>query len=196
MAMRIIEKTKQQKSIIVEEIQERVILNAALSDKAHIYNLKATKINSMGRYDCTFTSATTKVVADAKIRKMPYTYQYIKNDGLFIEVSKYNYLIKKAEETQSIPFYINYVPINNEEGYCILMNLMDMEFKKKNIEIYIGRTANYEQRHIIDIEKTPTEKIYIEYKKIMDENKDFLNQLYLIYANNNYEMQNLITILS
>ena len=194
--MRIIEKTKQQKSIIVEEIQERVILNAALSDKAHIYNLKATKINSMGRYDCTFTSATTKVVADAKIRKMPYTYQYIKNDGLFIEVSKYNYLIKKAEETQSIPFYINYVPINNEEGYCILMNLMDMEFKKKNIEIYIGRTANYEQRHIIDIEKTPTEKIYIEYKKIMDENKDFLNQLYLIYANNNYEMQNLITILS
>jgi hypothetical protein len=195
MAMRTIEKTKQQKSIIVEELQERIILNAALSNKPHIYDLKTTRINSMERYDCTFTSAATKIVADAKIRKIPYTYQYIKNDGLFIEVSKYDNLIKLAEKMQALPYYINYIPLNEEEGYCILMNVMEMEFKKKNIEIYIGRTANYQQRHIIDIETTPSEKIYIEYKKVMEENKDFLNQLYLIYANNNYEMQNLLNIL-
>jgi hypothetical protein len=193
--MRTIEKTKQQKSIIVEELQERVILNAALNNKANILNLKTTRINSMERYDCTFTSAATKIVADAKIRKIPYTYQYIKNDGLFIEVSKYDNLIKLAEKMEALPYYINYVPVNEEEGYCILMNLMEMEFKKKNIEIYIGRTANYQKRHIIDIEQTPTEKIYIEYKKIMEENKDLLNQLYLVYANNNYEMQNLLNIL-
>jgi hypothetical protein len=193
--MRTIEKTKQQKSIIVEELQERVILNAALSDKANIFNLRTTRINSMERYDCTFTSATTKIVADAKIRKIPYTYQYIKNDGLFIEVSKYDNLIKLGEKMGAIPYYINYIPVNEEEGYCILMNVMELEFKKKNIEIYIGRTANYQQRHIIDIETTPTERIYIEYKKIMDENKDLLNQLYLVYANNNYEMQNLLNIL-
>jgi mevalonate kinase len=77
----------------------------------------------------------------------------------------------------------------------MLMNVMEMEFKKKNIEIYIGRTGSNQQRHIIDIEKTPIEKIYIEYKKIMEENKDLLNQLYLVYANNNYEMQNLLNIL-
>jgi hypothetical protein len=193
--MRTIEKTKQQKSIIVEELQERVILNAALNNKANILNLKTTRINSMERYDCTFTSAATKIVADAKIRKMPYTYQYIKNDGLFIETSKYDNLIKLGEKMEAIPYYINYIPVNEEEGYCILMNVMELEFKKKNIEIYIGRTANYQQRHIIDIETTPTEKIYIEYKKIMDENKDLLNQLYLVYANNNYEMQNLLNIL-
>jgi hypothetical protein len=193
--MRTIEKTKQQKSIIVEELQERIILNAALSDKANIFNLRTTRINSMERYDCTFTSATTKIVADAKIRKIPYTYQYIKNDGLFIEVSKYDNLIKLGEKMGAIPYYINYIPVNEEEGYCILMNVMELEFKKKNIEIYIGRTANYQQRHIIDIETTPTERIYIEYKKIMDENKDLLNQLYLVYANNNYEMQNLLNIL-
>lgn len=193
--MRTIEKTKQQKLIIVEELQERVILNAALNNKANILNLKTTRINSMERYDCTFTSAATKIVADAKIRKMPYTYQYIKNDGLFIETSKYDNLIKLAEKMEAIPYYINYVPVNEEEGYCILMNVMELEFKKKNIEIYIGRTANYQKRHIIDIEQTPTEKIYIEYKKIMEENKDLLNQLYLVYANNNYEMQNLLNIL-
>jgi len=193
--MRYIEKTKQQKSIIVEELQERLILNAALINKSNIYNLKTTSINSMVHYDCTFTSATTKIVADAKIRKIPYTYEYMKNKGLFIETYKYDNLIKLGNKMQSIPFYINYIPINEESGYCILMNVMEMVFKKKNIEIYIGRTAKHEQRHIIDIEKTPNEKIYIEYKKIMDENKDFLNQLYLIYANNNYEMQNLINIL-
>jgi|694.fasta_scaffold03657_1 hypothetical protein len=192
---RTIEKTKQQKSIIVEELQERLILNAALNNKANIFNLKTTRINSMERYDCTFISSTTKIVADAKIRKMPYTFQYIKNDGLFIETSKYDNLIKLGEKMQSIPYYINYVPVNEEEGYCILMNIMELEFKKKNIEIYIGRTGSNQQRHIIDIEKTPIEKIYIEYKKIMDENKDLLNQLYLVYANNNYEMQNLLNIL-
>jgi hypothetical protein len=192
---RTIEKTKQQKSIIVEELQERLILNAALNNKANIFNLKTTRVNSMERYDCTFISSTTKIVADAKIRKMPYTFQYIKNDGLFIETSKYDNLIKLGEKMQSIPYYINYVPVNEEEGYCILMNVMELEFKKKNIEIYIGRTGSNQQRHIIDIEKTPIEKIYIEYKKIMDENKDLLNQLYLVYANNNYEMQNLLNIL-
>jgi hypothetical protein len=193
--MRTIEKTKQQKSIIVEELQERLILNAALNNKANIFNLKTTRINSMERYDCTFISSTTKIVADAKIRKMPYTFQYIKNDGLFIETSKYDNLIKLGEKMQSIPYYINYVPVNEEEGYCILMNVMELEFKKKNIEIYIGRTGSNQQRHIIDIEKTPIEKIYIEYKKIIEENKDLLNQLYLVYANNNYEMQNLLNIL-
>lgn len=193
--MRTIEKTKQEKSIIVEELQERVILNAALNNKAYINNLETTKIGSYARYDCTFTSASTKIVADAKIRKIPYTYEYIKNDGLFIETSKYDNLIKLAEKMEAIPYYINYVPLNEEEGYCILMNIMEMEFKKKNIEIYIGRTGSHQQRHIIDIEKTPTEKIYVEYKKIMEENKDLLNQLYLIYANNNYEMQNLLNIL-
>jgi hypothetical protein len=193
--MRTIEKTKQQKSIIVEELQERLILNAALTEKANIYNLKTTRINSMERYDCTFTSATTKIVADAKIRKMPYTFQYIKKDGLFIETSKYDNLIKLGEKMQSIPYYINYIPVNEEEGYCVLMNLMEMEFKKKNIEIYIGRTGSHQQRHIIDIEKTPYEKIYIEYKKLIEDNKDLLNQLYLVYANNNYEMQNLLNIL-
>jgi hypothetical protein len=193
--MRTIEKTKQQKSIIVEELQERLILNAALNNKANIFNLKTTRVNSMERYDCTFISSTTKIVADAKIRKMPYTFQYIKNDGLFIETSKYDNLIKLGEKMQSIPYYINYVPVNEEEGYCILMNVMELEFKKKNIEIYIGRTGSNQQRHIIDIEKTPIEKIYIEYKKIMEENKDLLNQLYLVYANNNYEMQNLLNIL-
>jgi len=192
---RTIEKTKQQKSIIVEELQERLILNAALNNKSNIFNLKTTRINSMERYDCTFISSTTKIVADAKIRKMPYTFQYIKNDGLFIETSKYDNLIKLGEKMQSIPYYINYVPVNEEEGYCILMNVMELEFKKKNIEIYIGRTGSNQQRHIIDIEKTPIEKIYIEYKKIMEENKDLLNQLYLVYANNNYEMQNLLNIL-
>jgi hypothetical protein len=192
---RTIEKTKQQKSIIVEELQERLILNAALTEKANILNLKTTRINSMERYDCTFTSATTKIVADAKIRKMPYTFQYIKNDGLFIETSKYDNLIKLGEKMQSIPYYINYIPVNEEEGYCVLMNLMEMEFKKKNIEIYIGRTGSHQQRHIIDIEKTPYEKIYIEYKKLIEDNKDLLNQLYLVYANNNYEMQNLLNIL-
>lgn len=195
MTMRTIEKTKQQKSIIVEELQERLILNAALNNKANIFNLKTTRVNSMERYDCTFISSTTKIVADAKIRKMPYTFQYIKNDGLFIETSKYDNLIKLGEKMQSIPYYINYVPVNEEEGYCILMNVMELEFKKKNIEIYIGRTGSNQQRHIIDIEKTPIEKIYIEYKKIMEENKDLLNQLYLVYANNNYEMQNLLNIL-
>jgi len=192
---RTIEKTKQQKSIIVEELQERLILNSALNNKANIFNLKTTRVNSMERYDCTFISSTTKIVADAKIRKMPYTFQYIKNDGLFIETSKYDNLIKLGEKMGAIPYYINYVPVNEEEGYCILMNVMELEFKKKNIEIYIGRTGSNQQRHIIDIEKTPIEKIYIEYKKIMDENKDLLNQLYLVYANNNYEMQNLLKIL-
>ncbi|CAB4154410.1 hypothetical protein UFOVP648_3 [uncultured Caudovirales phage] len=192
---RTIEKTKQEKSIIVEELQERLILNNALSSKPFISYLKTTQIGSFARYDCTFISATTKIVADAKIRKLPYTYEYVMDKGIFIEVSKYDNMLKLAEKMQSIPYYINYVPLNENEGYLMLINLMEIQFLKRNIEIYIGRTGDYQKRHVIDLNNTPKELIKIQYKKLMDDNKDFLNSLYSIYANNNYEMQNLLNIL-
>lgn len=193
MTMRYIEKTKKEKLIIQEEILERLIINHALNNKNNISELKVTPIGSYAQYDCTFTSGQTKIIADAKIRKLPYVYSYIKEKGLFIEKYKYDNLLKISNN--KIPYYINYVPINEDEGYFMLINLLEMEFKVKNIEIYIPRNNAYQERKIIDIQSTPKELIYIDYKNLINENKDFLNQLYLIYKKNNYEMQNLINIL-
>lgn len=193
--MRTIQRTKFEKQVLKEELEERLIINHILSDKPNISDLKTTPINSKAKYDCTFVSASTKIIADAKIRKIPYTYQYIKQHGLFVETYKYDNLIKMAESQQAMPYYINYIPSNQEEGFCILINLMEIEFKNKNVDTYINRYESIQSRHIIDMEKTNKELIYINYKELIEENKNILNEIYKLLINNNTEMINLLKLL-
>jgi hypothetical protein len=178
-----------------EELEERIVINSTLSQKQGVSNIKCSPIKSFTKYDCVFISGDTNIIADAKIRKMPYTMNYCFENGLFIETYKYKSLMEQAQKTSMTPYYINYLPKDENKGYVVLINLNEVIFEKESVMFHIQREGESKERNIIDLNNTPSEIILINYKQILDSNKDFLNQLYLVYKNNNIEMQNLLNIL-
>jgi hypothetical protein len=167
---------------IVDEILERVIATKI----PNLIDLKTTKIGSWSDHDFCCISANTQCVGDVKVRSKEYTEDYFWDKGLFIEVHKYEKLIKLAGN--GIPLYINYI----SSGKIFIINLNDVIFKETNVDYFIRSKQEYQPRHIIDLNQTDIQIVMFDLNKYIERNKKELNDIYLFYNNKNNDIINLL----
>lgn len=187
--------TTTDKGFLKEELIERILLADLFKHKTNCTNVKATQLLSKARYDVTFTSGYTECIADMKVRTPQYNYEYFLENGLFIEKKKWDWLTNNP--FNYLPVYVNYIPLDESEGYIAIINLKDCVFKEKDKNVFIGRSNSYQLRHVIDMVETPMELIKCNYSKIFDNQtvKDTLNIIFKAYTTNNETLKSLFNIL-
>lgn len=182
--------TKKEKDL-KDEIIERLLLSFYFSVKSNLSNHYCTPLQSFAWFDSTFISAGTECIADFKCRTTDYGYDYCQKNGLFIEAGKFDKLSKSGKH----PIYINYLPLNDNEGYICVFDLSNTQFIEKDKMVYIRSKNKYEPRHIIDLYESEYEMIKCNFKELIKKNKNTLNDIYTQWNNNNKQNKILLSII-
>jgi len=164
------------KYYIKEEMQEKYIITNFFANKHKITNLQCTKPTSYATYDATLTSANTFCILEAKIRKGKYTFEVLKEEGVFIETKKFKRLIDTAALNNAIPLYLNYYP----DGYITIHNLLNQNIIMNTVNVFITRSNSYEDRHILDIFES--EVYRIDFSEELEANDRMFERLSDLYT--------------
>jgi hypothetical protein len=138
------------KLLLVEEFKEKYLLSNFYKDRSNIKNLHCTKVYSYADYDAQFISGESRCILEAKLRVGRYNFDYLNENGIFIETKKYTKIISIAENKNAIPLYLNY----SSDGLIIIHNLHTAKITKTLFNVWIEKSQSYEDRHILSIKNT------------------------------------------
>lgn len=143
-------KEEKLKLLLVEEFKEKYLLANFYKDRNNIKNLHCTKVYSYAHYDAQFISGDSRCILEAKLRTGRYNFDYLNNNGIFIETKKYAKILSIAESKNAIPLYLNY----SSDGLVIIHNLNNAIITKTLFNVWIEKSQSYEDRHILSIKNT------------------------------------------
>lgn len=168
------------KEIAIEELKEKYLLSQFYSNKPKLKNLFCSKVLSFADYDCQFISGDSnqRFIVEAKLRTGKYNENYFIENGIFIEVNKYNKIKRIAEEKNATPLYLNYT----SDGTIIVHNLQTAIIKEQ-VKVIVDRHEESVDRYVLNLKNTELSNFNINQE--LADNQKLFEYLADKFLNNN-----------